>query len=376
MNVLHLLYDHRRNPWVGGGGAVRAHEINRRLVARGATVHCLCGAYPGAPAEMIDDGVTYEFAGARQPYPLSRWTYSRAAGRALGRRSYDIAVVDFSAYTPVSVPPVPRGAVVAVVHHLAGPAARQRWGPVAGAALRAIEARRLRRFRWISAVSADTLAEVAAVVPPTTRLCVIGNAVDDTFFRLDRREVEPPFILYLGRLDLFHKGLDVLLHSFADFVVRCPGVSLRIAGTGKDAATLRSLVAASPAREHIQLLGAVSLAEKYSLLAGARMVAMPSRLEGWGMVAAEAMAAGAPLIASTAGALPEVTGGGVGAILIRPDSADELTTAMMQLDSDLDLRRDLGARARAYARDRYDWNRVAEQHYEFLDGALRENGEI
>ncbi|MGD0283392.1 MAG: glycosyltransferase family 1 protein, partial [Dissulfurispiraceae bacterium] len=47
MNILHLIYDHSGNPWVGGGGAVRAYELYKRLSIR-HNVTIVCGRYPGA----------------------------------------------------------------------------------------------------------------------------------------------------------------------------------------------------------------------------------------------------------------------------------------------------------------------------------------
>ena len=65
MRILHLIYDDIGNPWLGGGGAVRTLEINRRLAARGHQVIVLCGAYPGAPPSDPRDGVLYLRVGTR-----------------------------------------------------------------------------------------------------------------------------------------------------------------------------------------------------------------------------------------------------------------------------------------------------------------------
>lgn len=374
MNVLHLIYDHRRNPWVGGGGSVRAHEVNRRLVSNhGARVTTICGAYPGAPAGVTEDGVRYSFAGLRKPYVVSRLTYSRNASAALQQERYDIAVVDFSAYTPIALPPA-GPPTLAVVHHLSGTSARDRWGRTLGRLVAAAEVRRLKEFRWISADSLHTMEEVRARVGPGTEVRLIGNAVDSELFELSRSATAEPYILYLGRLDIFHKGLDVLLEAFQEFSTNNPAVSLRIAGAGKDAGALGQMVRRSPVAERIALVGSVSESEKRSLLSGARMVVMPSRMEGWGLVAAEAMAAGAPLIASAAGSLPEVTGGTSGAVLVRPGDPAELAAAMERLEQDRDSRVELGGRARKYARERYNWDRIAEQHYNLLCEVLRDSG--
>lgn len=366
MRVLHLLYDHPQNPWVGGGGSIREREVNRRLAGRGVEVVTLAGAYPGSPERAVQDGVVYEFLGVPWTYPASRLSYALAARAALTSRAYDVAVVDFSAYTPIRLPSAPRRPAVAVVHHVTGTAVRERWGEIVGGLVARGEAARLSRFRWISADSEHTREEVRKIVPPAATVRLIGNAVEPALFEVDRREADPPFLLYLGRLDVFHKGLDVLLEAFERFGAEHPGVELRVAGRGKDLEAFREMVEATPLRERVRLLGAVSDAQKLELLSGALAVAMPSRMEGWGLVAAEAMAAGAPLVASRAGSLPEVTGGDRGALLVPPGEAAPLHDALAALADDPVMRAELGARARAEAQRRFSWDAVAEQHHQFL----------
>jgi len=79
VRVLHFIYDDRENPWVAGGGAVRAFEIYRRLTGR-INVTVVTGNFPGAAAGVVD-GVEYVRVGARSPYAWSRLTYALGANR-------------------------------------------------------------------------------------------------------------------------------------------------------------------------------------------------------------------------------------------------------------------------------------------------------
>jgi len=371
VRILHLLYDHPDNPWVGGGGAIRAREINRRLAARGeAEVEMVCGAFPGA-RDVWTPGFLTRFIGRRKPYPLSRWSYSRAAERLLAQGRHDIAVVDFSAYTPIRLPRPAAAPVVAVVHHVTGTEARDRWGRLLGGLLDRSEARRLNNFRWISADSRHTLEAVRARVGTGTEVRLIGNAVDSALFEAERAIESPPFLLYLGRLDLFHKGLDVLIEAFSRLATGRPEVELRIAGRGKDAERLGEMVSRSPAAERIRLLGAVEEAEKRALLATAAAVVMPSRMEGWGMVAAEAMAAGAPLVASTAGSLPEVAG--EHALFVPPGDRDALVGAVEEVLDDPAGREQRALAGREEAGRRFSWDAIADEHLDFLRDVVSSN---
>jgi hypothetical protein len=122
LRVLHCIYDDPRNPWVAGGGAVRVFELYRRLAGRvDATV--ASGSFPDARDEVID-GVRYRRLGAPAPYAWSRLTYARAATRLLAHGDYDVAVFDFSVYTPLRIPT--DRPVGLTVHHVTAPTARER----------------------------------------------------------------------------------------------------------------------------------------------------------------------------------------------------------------------------------------------------------
>ena len=116
---------------------------------------------------------------------------------------------------------------------------------------------------------------------------------------------------------------------------------------------------------HVTQLGAVTDARRLELLAGAKVLLMPSRFEGFGLVAAEAMAAGVPLVASSAGSLPEVVDAPRGGVLVPPEDPRALADAVAALLDDDARRAALSASAREAAR-RYRWEAVAERHLEFL----------
>lgn len=358
LKVLHCIYDDPKNPWVAGGGSVRAFEIYRRLAGELA-VTVASGSYPGARDEVVD-GVEYVRVGARSPYAWSRWSYAREATRLLRRSAYDIGIVDFSVYTPIRVP---RNRCIGVtVHHLTGPSAPARWGRPLGAAVGAVERRLLRRARWFSGTSRSTLEQLRSILPADARLTRVGNGVDDDLFRVDRREQN--YLLFFGRLDLFHKGLDLLLRAMARLAPERRGLELIVAGRGRDAAAVAALARQLGIERRVRIMCDVSEAQRLELFAGARVLLMPSRFEGFGMVAAEAMAAGVPVVAAAAGALPEVVGPD-GGILVHPNDAAALATAVATLLDDPDRRAELGRGARRRAR-RFSWDRVARDHLCFL----------
>jgi glycosyltransferase involved in cell wall biosynthesis len=358
LRVLHFIYDDPANPWVAGGGAVRVFELYRRLGARvDATV--VTGNYPGA-ADGVQDGVRYLRLGATGPYAWSRLTYARAANALLRSAAYDAAVFDFSTYTPIFMP---AGRPVGItVHHVSGPTARERWGPVLAPGIAALERAMIRRATRLSATSTATY-ELLQELAPGIPIDLVYAGVPDELFELPRRPED--FLLYFGRLDVFQKGLDTLLEAFAELRRARPTLKLRMAGRGKDTERVRAMARELGIEEGVRLLGAVSEAERQALFAGAAVQLMPSRFEGFGMVAAEAMAAGVPLVAAAAGSLPEVVGDG--GVLVPAGDAKSLAAAAAVLLDDREAREALSAAAR-HSAERFRWGAVADRHLDFLEG--------
>lgn len=367
LRVLHCIYDDPANPWVGGGGAVRVRELYRRLTHEvEATV--LTGNYPRARAEMID-GIRYRRLGAQRPYAWSRWTYSRAATRLLTHAAYDAAVFDFSTYTPIRVPR--RRPVGITVHHITGATAATRWGRWLGSGIARLERAMLRRAGCLSATSGATLAQLEAILAPGTCLVQVGAGVPDELFCVQRRERN--YLLYFGRLDWFQKGLDTLLDAAALIVREHPELELRIAGRGKDADRVRERIRSLGLDRNVRLFSAVTDAQRLELFAGAIVVLMPSRFEGFGMVAAEAMAAGAPVVAASAGSLPEVVAPPAGGRLVPAGDAAALAEAVTRLLDAPEEREEISRSARASA-ERFRWDEVARRHLDFLHCIAQQTG--
>jgi glycosyltransferase involved in cell wall biosynthesis len=358
MKVLHCIYDDPRNPWVGGGGAVRVHEIYHRLAGR-LDVTLATGRWPGARDE---ESAAFRCIrlGAASPYAWSRLTYGRAATRLLRTAEYDAAVFEFSAYTPIRVPADrPVGVMLA---QMAGPTARARWGPVPGAAVAGWERMQLRRAPWVAAISDWLLREARPMLAPDADATVVSVGVDEGFFGVARAERD--FLLYYGRFDVFQKGIDVLLDTMALLVRGRPELPLKIAGRGKDADRVRAMIAERGLQRNVELIANPSPERVRELMSGALAMVMPSRFEGFGMVAAEAMAAAVPVVAAGVDSLPDVVGEDGGVLVPREDAAATARAIAALLDAP-GRRAALSASARARAR-RWSWDEVARDHLAWL----------
>jgi glycosyltransferase involved in cell wall biosynthesis len=164
------------------------------------------------------------------------------------------------------------------------------------------------------------------------------------------------YVLALGTIEP-RKNLPALVRAFTPVAAADPDVRLVVAGPdGWDRDRFTTAVERSPHRDRIVRLGYVSAPARRDLLAGATVFAYPSRYEGFGFPPLEAMAAGIPVVAARAGALPEVLG--EAARFVDPDRDDELAAAIAALLDDATAREDLVSRGRERAA-RYSWTTTA-----------------
>jgi phosphatidyl-myo-inositol alpha-mannosyltransferase len=173
------------------------------------------------------------------------------------------------------------------------------------------------------------------------------------------RGVDGPTIGFLGRYDEPRKGLPVLLEAMRTVVRRHPGAQLLIAGRG-DPEAVQDLVGDDLA-PHVSLLGELSEAEKGAFLRSVDVYCAPNLLgESFGIVLIEAMAAGAPIVASDLDAFAAVLEDGAAGVLVRRGDARGLARALSDLLADPERRARLSDTGRRVAAG-YDWSVVARR---------------
>ncbi|HEY7278229.1 MAG TPA: glycosyltransferase, partial [Trebonia sp.] len=126
---------------------------------------------------------------------------------------------------------------------------------------------------------------------------------------------------------------------------------------GTPSAATRQQVTQLALSDRVTFASGLPDTEYARLLASAQVAVIPSMYEGFSLPAVEHMASGTPLIASRAGALPEVTGDA--ALLVPPGDAEELSAALGALLDDESARARLAAAGLNRVRERFAWPAVA-----------------
>nr|WP_309075679.1 glycosyltransferase family 4 protein [Paenarthrobacter sp.] len=348
-----------------GGGSVRTHEINRRLATKGFHVTVLTTRYPGWQ-ERVEHGVHYVPIGfgtggnrlSRLVAYVARLPFEVRKRRLMA----DLVVEDFFApFSTMAAPLWTKRPTIGVVQWLhARDKARQYKLP-----LHWIERLGVRKHRRLIAVSqgiGDRLKELN----PDLHVDVISNGVDPGVWDNEPRLGKD--VLFVGRLEYGHKGLDLLLEAWAQACERVEG-NLLIAGTGPDEERLRASIQEAGLSERVLMLGWLSGDKKFQALSDARLLVVPSRHETFGLVAIDALAAGTPVIAFDIPCLREIIPPGTGWIVEAFDVlalADEIASRYSQTGLE-----HVAEQGRKFAAG-YNWDALADKQAQAYHMALTE----
>jgi glycosyltransferase involved in cell wall biosynthesis len=214
-------------------------------------------------------------------------------------------------------------------------------------------ARRAGPLITVSSSSRDDICRDFRINPRKVNIVPLG--VDTRLFRPRPGQSRVPGrIVTVTSADMPLKGLQTLLRAVAKLVTE-QDAHLVVIGT--PSAATREQLTQLALGERVTFASGLPDAEYARVLASAEVAVVPSLYEGFSLPAVEHMASGTPLIASKAGALPEVTGDA--ALLVPPGDPEELAAALRGLLGDEAARAERAERGLARVRERFAWPAVA-----------------
>jgi glycosyltransferase involved in cell wall biosynthesis len=234
-----------------------------------------------------------------------------------------------------------------------------------------------RKADAIIAVSEITREHVIQYLPiASERVVTVYSGVDDAFrhaAEADNREglqrrydLPARYFLYSGAI-YPPKNFTRLVQAYAR-VGPAAGVSLVIAGGENRFLSAHELKVPDELglTKWVKWLGWVEPKLLPALYQGAEVLLLPSLFESYGLPIAEAMAAGCPVLTANRYGTKEIAGDA--ALLVDPESVDEIAEGMRRLVTEPDLRRRLISAGKERVRP-MTWRRCAQETLQVLENA-------
>jgi glycosyltransferase involved in cell wall biosynthesis len=169
-----------------------------------------------------------------------------------------------------------------------------------------------------------------------------------------------------------HKGQRHLVEAAAMVVREVPDARFVIAGEGELRESLEHQIKTHALEKHVILAGfrpdVLSLHKAFDIFV------MSSVMEGLGTSLLDAMACGKPVVATTAGGMPEVVADGETGILVPPRDDRAMADAIIRLLKDASLRERMGAAGMSLANSRFSAERMVAETLDVYADVVREFG--
>jgi glycosyltransferase involved in cell wall biosynthesis len=364
MKILHLLYESEGDYFGIGGVGIRAYEIYTYLKGR-HDITLLCKKYPGA-ADGEKKGLKHVFVGT-ESRSLTKTLLSYACHAALFVKrhggEYDVIIEDFSPAIPTFLHACTEKPVVLQVQGHTGALYFGKYNPLYAMTLYVLELLRPRFYDNFIFIGPETAIKMR--VGREKRTQIVSNGVSHEL--LDAAPEEGEYILYIGRIDIYGKGLDILVKAYREVHAAYPHIRLVIAGDGRDRDAFQAELMKLPdgVRNSIELVGWVSGERKTEVLRKALFCVFPSRHEVQSICSREARACGKAVIVSDIPEFEMVRDTGAG-ITFRSGDAPSLAQAMKDLVLSNE-RKEMGKRGRESMKD-LTWDKIALEYEGYLLG--------
>ncbi|AHH15155.1 putative glycosyltransferase [Nocardia nova SH22a] len=304
-------------------------------------------------------------------------TFSMRAARLLRSRAADFDVVHDNQCLGSGLLDIARQLpLVATIHH---PITRDREVDLAAAPWRrkpfvrrwygflGMQQRVARTIPDLITVSSSSAADIADDFGvDASQLRVVPLGADTELYRPRERRV-PGRIVAVASADKPLKGISHLLQALARLRT-AHDVHLQLVAKLEPNGPTEKLIAELGISDIVTVSSGLSDEALAELLASAQISCIPSMYEGFSLPAVEALASGTALVASRAGALPEVVGDC--AELVEPGNVDELTATLTSLLDSPRRVAELGAAGRHRALTVFSWEAVAAQTVSVYEHAI------
>src|SRR5882724_189666 len=359
ISLLFSTYDDIKNSHYGGGGAIAVHEVAKRLSHK-YDVCVLSWNYSGKTTEVIDD-VRYERFGLPLLSPkIAMFVFQISLPFLAMVKNYDVWMESFCPpFTTAFLPLFTNKPVIGIVHMLAAQDMERKYK----LPFHLIQNLGLKLYQHII-VTSTLLKEKIHKLNPMASIDLVSNGITKVY---DTKNKSQKYILFLGRIEVDQKGMDLLISAFKQFNAEKKNTfQLIIAGDGdhKEVAQLKQIINDAGIEKSVILKGRVSGTAKETLLRNAACLAITSRFETYSLVALEALAHATPIVSFAIEGLswiPQKT-----VKRVRPFAVNDFAKAMVQIVSHPEIAASQKKEGVAYAKQ-FTWDTIAALYTKYID---------
>ena len=360
--IIFSSYDDINNPYYAGGGARAIYEVTKRLASE-YTITVITGNYKGAKDQIVDK-VTYKRIGPSFIGPkVGQLIFQLLLPYAMKKEQFDVWIESFT--PPFSVSGLQRYTkkpVIGLAHMLSAEDMQRKYK----LPFYILENHGLKTYNNFITITEKTKEKIKRH-NKKAHFFTIPNGVAIPHPTKTIRS-KNPFILYLGRIEVNQKGLDLLLEAFNSMKTKTKA-NLVIAGTGtkKELQQLQEIIEKSNLTNRVTLKGKVDGAEKAKLLNEATLIAIPSRFETFGNVILEAMAYGKPTIGFAIEGLQWVPTACM--IKVKPFNTKALANGIAKMLTDNTMQKKMASAAKIQVKN-YTWEKTAEAYKRAIESVI------
>ena len=226
----------------------------------------------------------------------------------------------------------------------------------------------------------QSVADGIKAVTGTNPLCVYGVLDLEEFSPVPdkipaRKELGLPpdktIALYAGYLTK-RKGIYELVEAIYRVQKKCPNILLVMCGAGPEETALKRLIREKGMEHKVLMAGEIEPERMNKWMQASDLFVLASHTEGMPNVVTEAMGCGLPVVATAVGGLPGAVGDCHGAILVTPESIDELEKAIVKVINDNQLQERMRIAARNRAEEQFGGKRNARLILDYLQKIAEE----
>jgi phosphatidylinositol alpha-1,6-mannosyltransferase len=229
------------------------------------------------------------------------------------------------------------------------------------------------RSRIASALTPAAAARMVQLTPGVDVETFRSRPAEAAALRASLGLADRPVVVCVSRL-VPRKGQDTLIKALPQIRRAVPDAALLLGSGGPYAADLKKLAAANGVIEHVVFTGSVPWANLPLLFEAGDVFAMPCRtrrfgldVEGLGIVYLEASALGMPVVAGDSGGAPEAVLEGETGYVVPGDSVRQCADRIIELLRDPVKAKAMGERGRAWVKEQWQWDSIAERLRTLLD---------